>query len=97
MLKENYIQIAKHGTTKKNSKQNMPKFNEHPKLGDEMFFLAKNEASWPTIINKYCATHLHSIIQSMFLNSLDHMEGLHHKKMVQIVYETIHILDLPYM
>jgi hypothetical protein len=61
VLKESYIQIAKQGTTKKNSKQNMPKFNDHPKLRNEMFFFAKNEANWPTTINKYCATHLDTI------------------------------------
>ncbi len=57
-VKKNYIQIAKHWTTKKNSKQNMPKFNEHPKLKDEMLFLAKNEVNWPIVINRYCVATL---------------------------------------
>jgi hypothetical protein len=37
-LKENYIQATECGTTKKNPKQNMPKFKENPKLEDEMIF-----------------------------------------------------------
>jgi hypothetical protein len=37
-LKENYIQATECVTTKKNSKQNMPKFEENPKLKDEMIF-----------------------------------------------------------
>jgi hypothetical protein len=39
VLKENYIQDAKCGTTKKNLKQNMLELKEHPKLRDEMVFL----------------------------------------------------------
>jgi len=42
---------------KEKSQTNMPKFKENPKLGDEMVSLAKNETTWPTIINMYNATH----------------------------------------
>jgi hypothetical protein len=36
VLKEYYIRAMKHGTSMENSKQNMPKLEEHPKLKDEM-------------------------------------------------------------
>jgi hypothetical protein len=36
VLKENYIQATKRKTIVKNPKQNMLKFEEHPKLKNEM-------------------------------------------------------------
>lgn len=51
VLKENDIQAAKCGTTKQNPKQNMLELKEPPKLKNG-FSPTKNEARWPTIINK---------------------------------------------
>ncbi len=59
MLKEIYIQVVECETTKKRSqiKRDWTQRTSQVKRWND-FFPRKTEESWPTIINKYCATHL---------------------------------------